>query len=76
MNCRFVTVYHPRWGAVRGLESKRDIKRGEELFVHYGYDVDGDSLNPPWYYQAYQSEVGELPESAKSIVNNYSNVYS
>jgi len=67
-NCHFNTVYHPRYGLVRGLEASRDIARGEELLVNYRYPLEEEGGPPPrWFYEAYMSEVGELSQKAKQI---------
>ena len=38
----------------------RDIKRGEEILVSYGYGIDVDNV-PEWYYNSFVEEVGLLP---------------
>ena len=46
MNCQFITVYNPRFGVVRGAEATRDIAKGEQIFVEYGYPIE--DMYPPW----------------------------
>ena len=58
-NCIFNTAFNPRFGVVRGIEAARDIRRGEQIFVDYGYPIE--DLNPPWYVDLYVQEVGKLP---------------
>ena len=38
----------PRFGDIRTVEATRDIKRGEELFVDYGYSIDS-AFQPRWW---------------------------
>lgn len=39
-NAEFVAFDHPRFGLVPCLLSTLDIADGEEIFVHYGYELD------------------------------------
>lgn len=39
-NAEFVIFDHPRFGLVPGILSTLDIKEGEEIYVHYGYELD------------------------------------
>lgn len=64
MNSEFNLVYHPRFGWIRGIHATRPISRGEEVLCHYGYEVDGNTLNPQWYLNLYEQEVGPLPPKA------------
>ena len=47
---------HPRFGLVLGVLSTHDIKSGEEVFVHYGYELTNCS---DWYEEAWQQ--GKYP---------------
>ena len=40
-NSEFMVFDHPRFGVIPCVLSTHDIKKGEEIFVHYGYDLDG-----------------------------------
>ncbi len=51
----------PRFGRVRCIQAKRDIKRGEEIFPHYGYKVDSD-FTPRWYREAHAQHVRDNPD--------------
>jgi hypothetical protein len=46
-NAEFVVFDHPRFGLVPCLLSTQDIDCHEEIFVHYGYELDDC---PDWYY--------------------------
>ncbi len=39
-NAEFVSFDHPRFGLVPCVTSSHDIEAGEEVFVHYGYDLN------------------------------------
>ena len=49
-------AFHPRFGNIRSLYATADIKRGEEIFVNYGYRV-GTTV-PQWYSDLYIQEMG------------------
>lgn len=54
-NCAFGGVLDsPRFGFIRAFYTLRDIKKGEELFIHYGYNVE---KGPIWYRELYQKLV-------------------
>ena len=40
-NAEFVSFEHPRFGLVPCILVNHDVKAGEEIFVHYGYDLQG-----------------------------------
>lgn len=42
-----------------GVQATRAIGRGEQILCNYGYAMD--SMNPQWYLEVYQAEVGPLP---------------
>lgn len=69
-NARFIYPYHPRYGVIRGLASTKAIAKGQEILVDYGYDIKSKKL-PRWYYDAYQEEVGDLPEVAQANMNSF-----
>jgi hypothetical protein len=43
-NAEFVSFEHPRFGLVPCILATHDIMEGEEIFVHYGYDLTGKEL--------------------------------
>jgi len=43
-NAEFVSFEHPRFGLVPCILATHDIMEGEEIFVHYGYDLTGKKL--------------------------------
>ncbi len=49
-NAEFVAYDHPRFGLVPCLMCTHDVEPGEEIFVHYGYELDGC---PEWYEEAW-----------------------
>ena len=56
MNTKFGRAYHPRFGNTRAIIAIKDIARGEEILVDYGYELG--SFVPPWYSALYKEEVG------------------
>ena len=58
MDFDFVTS--PRFGDTRCLRSTRMIRRGEELFVDYGYDLKYDV--PRWYRALHEATFGKRQE--------------
>lgn len=57
VNVEFVFFKHPRFGYVRGLESKRTIQRHEEIYVDYYYSIKSDHC-PSWYKILYGQVFG------------------
>ena len=45
-NAELVIFDHPRFGLVPSILSTQDIGENEEIFVHYGYELDDC---PAWY---------------------------
>ncbi len=51
-NAEFVAYDHPRFGLIPCLLATHDIEPDEEIFVHYGYELNGC---PDWYEEAWLS---------------------
>jgi len=45
VNATYTDAYHPRFGHIRAIKTKRLIKAGEEIFMDYEYQHS----KPPWY---------------------------
>ena len=43
-NAEFVSFEHPRFGLVPCILVTHDVKAGEEIYVHYGYDLQGNRI--------------------------------
>ncbi len=56
-NARTMPFDSPRFGLVQGIFTTRDVKRGEELFINYGYRP---GKAPDWYRQLYNETFGGL----------------
>ena len=56
LNTKFGRGYHPRFGNTRAIVATKDIQRGEELLVDYGYELG--SYVPSWYSALYKEETG------------------
>ena len=50
-NTEFGSVIHPRFGPIRSAFATKDIKRGEQLLIDYGYGIQ--SAIPRWFEKAY-----------------------
>merc|ERR1711963_439775 len=61
-NTKFGHVYHPRFGQIRSIVATKDIQKGEELLVNYGYGLIDSRNLPGWYVEAYEREVGPYPK--------------
>jgi len=61
-NCEFAEVLHPRWGFVPCVMTREDVKRGDELTVWYGYDLD---YCPDWYKDAWETSCVSSGDSDK-----------
>jgi len=59
-NAELVVFDHPRFGLVPCVLSTHDIKSGEEVFVHYGYELTDC---PDWYEEAWQQGNYPVPET-------------
>jgi hypothetical protein len=59
-NAELVVFDHPRFGLVPSVLSTHDIRVGEEIFVHYGYELDSC---PEWYEEAWLQGNYPIPES-------------
>ena len=55
-NVDFDFVTSPRFGETRCLRSIKHIKRGEELFVNYDYDLTQEV--PSWYLSLHKATFG------------------
>ena len=43
---------HPRWGAIQGVVTTKNVKAGDELFTYYGYgECDTIPSDFPWYWE-------------------------
>ena len=70
-NVKFSSAIHPRYGPIRTVVATKDIKKGEEILVDYGYGKD--SAIPRWFEQAYIEESGK-PWPGKAFYNETNNV--
>lgn len=44
----------PRFGLIRAFYTNKEVKKGEELFISYGYPVES---GPPWYRELYNKTI-------------------
>ena len=58
-NTYYCHGYHARFGYVVSICASKDIKRGEELLVHYQYSKNEGNSVPKWYGDLYKQQVGE-----------------
>jgi len=45
-NCEWIHALHPCYGKIPAITTLEDLKDGDELFIHYGFDMDEA---PQWY---------------------------
>ena len=50
-------AFHPRFGHIKSVVAQENIKRGEEIFIDYGYRVG--SQVPKWFSDLYLEEIGK-----------------
>lgn len=65
-NAEFVAYNHPRFGIIPCLLSTHDIEPDEEIFVHYGYDLENC---PDWYEEVWLKGNYPIPDSMRKIYN-------
>jgi hypothetical protein len=63
-NGEFVVFDHPYLGLIPAIFSTHDIEANEEIFCHYGYNLENC---PDWYESAWQNGNYPIPESMKDI---------
>ncbi len=69
-NAEFVVFDHPRLGLLPCVLSTHDIEAGEEIFVHYGYNLYNC---PEWYEKAWQDGNYPIPDSMKDCFGGNGN---
>ena len=59
-NCEYGGIIDsPRFGIIRAFYTNKAIKKGEELFISYGYPVE---TGPPWYRELYNKTIATQGE--------------
>ncbi len=53
----------PRFGGIRCLRSIKLIRKGEEIFVNYNYDMEDDV--PTWYRRLHEETYPEEHKAKK-----------
>ena len=61
-SAEFEVFDHPRFGPVPCLMATADIQAGEEIFVHYCYELD---KCPSWYAEAWKFQNYPVPDAYK-----------
>ena len=65
-NAGFELYRNPRFGDIRCLRAERDIRRGEEIFAHYGYHEDS-LFAPSWYVRQLREEEREMMRAGQPV---------
>jgi histone-lysine N-methyltransferase SETD7 len=60
-NAKYVQVFHPRFGHIKGIRAVRAIRPREEVLVDYGYT----SQMPKWYREILVSQKHERRPAGK-----------
>ena len=58
-NTQFHFAYHPRFGYTITIATKQAIKKGQEVYVDYGYAVMPQSQVPQWYAEEYERSTNQ-----------------
>ena len=61
-NCNFHVLEHPIWGTIEGVFTMRDVAKGEELLVDYGYSPLEFPYDYLWYHKAKKEFMESNPE--------------
>jgi histone-lysine N-methyltransferase SETD7 len=51
-NAKFARLFHPRFGNIMSVVASEDLKMGEEVLVHYRYQI---ASSPLWYRALWKS---------------------
>lgn len=46
-NAQYIQLFHPKFGDIMWVSAIKDILKGEEIFVDYGYN--GHCRGPEWF---------------------------
>ena len=71
--CPFQTIYscvdHPRFGLVMGvfLSSGNELRRGQEVFINYGYSENNFPYDFPWYWAMKKHADNEIGMVKKGV---------
>ena len=70
-NAEFRPIFHPRFGMIVGLFSKRPISRDAEILVDYQYSSIQSA--PTWYQQCWKKYLRETRKWPKELINDHGN---
>ena len=68
-NTEFRPTFHPRFGLIVGLFSKRPIPKNEEILVDYQYS--SIQLAPTWYKQAWKKYLKKTRKWPKELIQEH-----
>ena len=51
-NCEWRHAVHPCYGKIPAIATIKDVNKGDELFVHYGIDMEEA---PDWYINSWKN---------------------
>ena len=70
-NAEFRPTFHPRFGNIIGIYSKRPIQRHEEILVDYQYSTIQTS--PNWYKRAWKKFLKEKRKWPEELISKHGN---
>ena len=68
-NAEFRPIFHPRFGLIVGLFSKRPISQNAEIVVDYQYSSIQSA--PTWYQQCWKKYLRETRKWPKELIEDH-----
>ena len=66
-----ITIVLSRFGLIAAVKTIKDVKKGEEFLIHYGYPIQESS--PRWYNQLFKEHSKKNPGASTDfdyLINN------
>ena len=70
-NAEFRPTFHPRFGLIIGLYSKRQLQQNEEILIDYQYS--SIKTSPLWYQQAWKRYLKETRKWTDDLISKHGN---
>ena len=70
-NAEFRPTFHPRFGLIIGLYSKRQLQQNEEILIDYQYS--SIKTSPLWYKQAWKRYLKETRKWTDDLISKHGN---
>ena len=66
-NAQFWSLFHPKFGDIMWVEAAKDIKRGQEVEIDYGFRK---GCGPKWYKEVVKERKRQIKLKEKEKENN------